>query len=210
MNDPSFVRTRENMSEFAHVSRTGKYFRQALGSLLKQAKDNRLTGRMNQVFARIKKLDTQSLRGQRQVAQGIIHPEGQHLLENFDFNKHAPLHQVLLKQVLVDTATAGIAIQGFIPKEDLAIPDGATHVALKSGHLNYDFNTASGDLQVSQELVLPIDMQSTDVLLAPTQLATGNGISCFLISILFYQEVNGHFYSLRNGRYNVLNILKVV
>lgn len=210
MNDPSFVRTRENMSEFTHIARTGKHFRQSLGGLLKQAKDNRLTGRMSQVLAQVKKLDHQSLRGQRQVAKGISVPEGKYLLENFDFNKYAPLQQVLLKQVVVDTATAGISIQGLIPLEDLNIPEGATHLAIKAAHLKYDFDTAGSDLQVSQELVLAIDMQSTDVQLAPSQLASGTGISFYLISILFYQEVNGNFYSLRNGRFNVLNILKIV
>jgi len=210
MNDPSYVRTRENMREFTHIAHTGKYFRQALGGLLKQAKDNKLTARMSKVFAQVKKLDSQSLRGQRQVSQGILQADGKHLLENFDFNRHAPLQQVLLKSVMVNPVTAEIDISDLIPLEDLNIPEGATHVSFIGAHLNYDFGTGISDLQVSNSLMLALDMQSTDVHLAPAQLASGTGTSFFLIHIIFYQEVNGHFYSLRNGMFNVLNILKVV
>ncbi len=210
MNDPSFVRTRENMSEFAHLARTGKYFRQAIGGLLQQAKDNKLTGRMTRTFSAVKKLDYSSSRGQRQVGIGMATPQGKQLLKGFDFNRHAPLMQVVLKPVAVDTATAAFTITDLVPLEDLRVPEGATHVHFSGAHLNYDFATHQSDLQMCQMMEVPLDMQTYQVSVAPQQLAAGNGLSFFLFFVSFYQEMNGHQYSLRNGMFNVLHIVDVV
>jgi hypothetical protein len=205
LKDPSFIRTRENMEEFGHVARTGKNFRLALGSVLKQAKDNKLTGRMTKVLSQIKKLDTQSLRGKRQISQGILGLAGKQLLVNFDFNRHATLQHVLIKPILVDETTATVSIANLIPLDDLRVPEGATHVYFSGAHLNYDFAANIADLQEFNTVVTTIDMQSSNITLQPSQLASGNGTSFIMISISFYQEVNGQHYSLRNGLFNILN-----
>ncbi|WP_052705271.1 hypothetical protein [Flavobacterium sp. 316] len=96
LNDPSFVRTRENGAEFAHSANAGKLLRLALGALVFKAKDSRLASRMLQTMSKIKNLDTTSLRGQRKVQVGITTTEGKQTLRGFDFNLNAPLKKCIV------------------------------------------------------------------------------------------------------------------
>jgi len=210
MNDPKFVRTRENMQEFAHINKSGKELRHALGSLLRRGKDGRVSSRLVSILSKIKKLDGVSARGKRQVNEGIQTAAGKLLLQGFDFNKRAPLRQILLKMYGLDTSNGQVNIPDFIPLEDLNTPEGATHVSISCGVLNYDFATGIGDLQMSNTLSLSIDMQTTQVQIQPSQMPTGSGVNMYIILIEFFQEVNGLQYSLRNGSFNVLHLLDVV
>lgn len=103
--DPSYVRTRENNSEFGHSNYSGKLLRSALGSMVFKAKDSKLSSRLMQVMSRIKNLDTTSNRGKRQVSIGISTPNGKLQLKGFDFNAYAKLQSVLFTPYTLDTAT---------------------------------------------------------------------------------------------------------
>jgi hypothetical protein len=71
-NDPNFIRTRENNSEFAHSGSSGKILRLAIASMLFKAKDSKLSSRMLQLMSQIKNLDTASTRGYRNVSNGSL------------------------------------------------------------------------------------------------------------------------------------------
>lgn len=210
MNDPNFVRTRENGAEFSHSGSSGKVLRQALGSMVFKAKDSKLSSRLLQVMARIKNLDSSSDRGKRQVSIGLATVEGKQLLKGFDFNRHAALNDVLYAPLNLDTATGVVTLANFITAEQLQLPQGATHVALQSAVLALDFATEISEIAYSNIVNLPINLTATSVTLTPTSVPTGGGVQLFLIMIAFYQEVNGTQYSLKNEGYNVLNILDVV
>lgn len=210
MNEPNFVRTRENGAEFSHSGSSGKILRQALGSMVFKAKDSKLSSRLLQVMARIKNLDTSSDRGKRQVSLGLTSAEGKQLLKGFDFNRHAALNDVLYAPFSLDTATGIVTITDFITAEQLQLPQGATHASLQSSVLALDFATEISEIAYSNIVNLPINLTSTTVTLTPTSVPTGSGVQLFLLMISFYQEVNGTQYSLKNEGYNVLNILEVV
>jgi hypothetical protein len=208
--DPNFVRTRENMNEFKLNSNAGKLLRLSLGSLVFKAKDARLSNRLMQTMSRIKNLDTTSVRGQRSVANGIATAEGKQYLSGFDFNSHARLDSVLFAEYTLDTENGEVAIDNFIPMDQLRFPEGATHVSFQSGVLNLDFNTGLDGLELSPVDNLPIDMTPSNITLMPATMPEGAGVTIFLFMISFFQEVNGVQYSLRNEEYNVLHIIEVV
>ena len=85
MNDPAFVRTRENLSEFSLNAKSGKALRQSISPLLHRAKDSKLSSRMLQLMNGIKNLDGSSARGERLVRLGLGSAEGKRLLKGFDF-----------------------------------------------------------------------------------------------------------------------------
>ena len=70
-NDPAFVRTRENGTEFAESAYAGKLLRVAVRNMLMNAKDGRVTSRLTQLMSKIKNYDTASVRGERKVAIGL-------------------------------------------------------------------------------------------------------------------------------------------
>ncbi|MBP1841355.1 hypothetical protein [Formosa algae] len=89
LNDPAFVRTRENNTEFAQSATSGKQLRHAITALLTDAKDNRMTSRLTQVMSRVKNADLTSARGQRKVSIGITTTDGKDAIKGFDFNSNA-------------------------------------------------------------------------------------------------------------------------
>lgn len=210
MNDPAFVRTRENGAEFGRIASSGKLLRNALGPLLVKAKDGKLTSRLVKVMGQIKNMDTQSARGLRNVAQGLNDVNAKLLLKGFDFNVKAPLGNVLNAAVGVDALTGEVSLASFNPMEQMRTAEGATHFSMQVGFLNLDYATGIFDLTTSDEIIYPLVQGLIAPVLTPNSVPTGSGVNFHVLLIEFFQEVNGVNYMLNNGAYNVLNILKVV
>lgn len=207
--DPNFVRTRENNTEFAQSAGSGKVLRLALGSLVFRAKDSNLSSRLMQVMSRIKNFDTTSSRGQRNVNTGIATVDGKLQLKGFNFNRNAPLQNVLFAPYDLDIATGKMSFTNLIPAEQLQFPQGATHFSLQSAVLKIDFDSTLSDINFSNIENLPINLTPSSPILTPGGIPAGIGVALFLLTISFYQEVNGVQYSLRNEEYNVLTVLEV-
>ncbi len=207
-NDPNFQRTRENGSEFGSSATAGKVLRNAVRNLMMNASDNRVTSRLTQVMTVIKNYDTTSARGERTVAIGIVDPAALALLKDFDFNDKAILSGVLFAPFIVTPATGEIAIPAFVPLNDIAYPGGATHVNMKAAYANVDFTNEISAIEYSPVTNLPIDGTNTPVSLVPAAVPAGAGTKFYLLLLEFFQEVNGIQYPLKNGAYNVLNIVE--
>lgn len=208
-NDPAFERTRENGSEFGHSATSGKLLRTSVRNLMIRAKDNRVSSRVTQVMTKVKNEDTGSVRGQRNVASGLSTPQGKEVLKGFDFNNRALLNSVLFAPYSLDNATGEIVIPDMIPTNDISYPGGATHVNLSSAFIKVDFEAGTHSIEYSPTVNLAIDTTSETQTLTPAAVPTGSGNDIYVILIEFFQEINGVQYPLKNGAYNVLNIIDV-
>lgn len=209
MNDPAFVRTRENGAEFSSITGSGKLLRTALGSMLFKAKDNRLTSRLVKTLAQVKNMDSTSVRGERNVGVGIGTAGAKTFLTGFDFNARASLGSVLNSAVSVDLPTGKVSIAAFNPMEQMQFPEGASHFSLQSGFLNLDFKTGIYKLTQSPELTFPLVQGIIIPVLTPTAVPAGIGVKMAVLLIEFFQEVNGVKYMLNNGAFNVLQLVAV-
>ncbi|SCY19443.1 hypothetical protein SAMN05192588_1606 [Nonlabens sp. Hel1_33_55] len=208
-NDPAFERTRENGSEFGQSASSGKLLRTSVRNLLLKAKDNRVTSRLTQKMAAIKNLDAISSRGQRNVYNGLSTDEGKNLLRGFDFNIKAKLGSVIFAPFVVDTTTGEISFSNMVPADSIAYPGGATHVSFRSAVANVDFEQSLHSVEYSDVMNYPIDSASVNVSLTPNAVPTGTGSQIHLLLVEFFQEINGIQYSLKNGAFNILNIVEV-
>src|SRR5690554_6866192 len=78
-NDPAFERTRENNAEFGASAKAGKLVRDGARALAMTAADSRLVSRFTQVMTKVKNLDTTSVRGQRNIVDGLLDPNAKNL-----------------------------------------------------------------------------------------------------------------------------------
>lgn len=209
MNDPAFARTRENGEEFGSIAGSGKLLRAALGPMVFRAKDSKLTSRLVKVLGQIKNMDTTSIRGKRNVAEGLNDAAAKAMLEGFDFNVRATMSAVMNAIVLVDVVTGTISISSFDPLQQMRSADGATHFSLQAGFLQLDFSTGAYELTQSDEIVYPLVPGVITPVLTPNEVPTLGGVSMHVLLIEFFQEVNGVRYLLNNGAFNVLNLVKV-
>lgn len=210
MNDPAFIRTRENIAEFGKTAQSGKLIRTSIGTMLNRAKDARMTSRMLGILSKVRQLDSNSVRGARSVDEGISTPNGKQLLKGFDFNNRAALQTVFRAPFNLNTSTGVVTIADFVPLDQLQVPEGATHASFRSAFINLDFQTGMFDTQYSPVVNIVLNMNITTITLTPLAIPSGNGTKFYLLLIEFFQEVNGVQYSLQNGAYNVLNLIDIV
>ncbi len=208
-NDPNFQRTRENGAEFGSSASAGKLLRNTVRNLMMNASDNRVTSRLTQVMTQIKNYDGTSVRGERNVGVGIADPLAMATIKGFDFNDKATLGSVLFAPYTVTVADGKIDFPAFTPVNDIFYPSGATHISLKSAFAIVDFANDTSAIEYSPVTNLAIDGTNTPFTLAPVAVPTGSGTKLYFLSIEYFQEINGVQYSLRNGSYNVLNIVEV-
>jgi hypothetical protein len=208
-SDPAFARTRENNSEFSNAATAGKTFRNAFRPVISLISDRSLVSRLTQSFRSVLNFDTTSARGERKVALGIVTPEGEAFLSNFNINSQAGLGQVLYKAFTLNATTKVLTIPQLLGVNDLVAPQGATHVTFKTSLANIDFDNGTYTYAESNAVVRALNAAASDVVLTPASIPAGTGVAVVCLSISFTQEVNGTQYSLKNGAYNVLAVVDV-
>ncbi|HMK27193.1 MAG TPA: hypothetical protein VK483_14270 [Chitinophagaceae bacterium] len=208
-SDPAFQRTRENNSEFGRAGKASKVLRNAIRSLLLNAKDAKVTGRLTAEMMKVIKADATSTRGMRNVIDGEVE-----LLEGFDFNINAKLGTTLYAPYTstIDRVTGAltVAIPSFIPGESITTPAGTTHFKIVSMGAEVDFENESFISDSKESGVLPWNNAATAALnLANAVTAASTHPLFLLLGIQFYQQVNGVNYPLKDGSFNALSLVKV-
>jgi hypothetical protein len=207
--DSAFQRTRENASEFGRAGKAGKVLRQSIRPLLQNAKDSRVTSRLTKLMMKVIKADATSTRGMRNVVDG----EAQ-LLQGFEFNVDATISAALYTQFVATinrvTGQLEVNMPAFIPKNDMVIPDGATHYKIVSAAAEIDFEAGTFVTQSSDSTILPWDANLTQALTLTNNVTPNSTHPLFLVvGIQFFQQVNNVNYSLKNGAFNALSLVKV-
>jgi hypothetical protein len=170
-NDPAFIRTRENNSEFGSSARYGKLTRDNLRPISMNATDGRVVARMTKIMTQIKNLDTTSIRGARNVGVAMATAQAKALLKGFEFNSDAMLSSMLFKPWAVNTTTGVITIAGLVPTLDLIYPEGATHVSFTGSYANINYATGVADVKLTNVQNLPITGTSSAITLTPGKTA---------------------------------------
>lgn len=208
-NDPAFQRTRENGAEFGSAGKAGKVLRTAIRGMLQNAKDPRVVSRLTTEMLKVIQADATSQRGLRNVIDGEAE-----LLEGFDFNINAKLGTTIYAPFTATINRAAgelkVDIPAFIPINMIAAPVGASHFKIVSAGVEVDFENESYVTDYSETAELPWDNVATAVINHVNNVTAASTKPLFLIlGIQFYQEVNGTKYSLKNGAFNSLSIVKV-
>jgi len=208
-NDPNFQRTRENGSEFGRAGKAGKILRNAVRGLLQNAKDGRVVSRLTTEFVKVIQADVTSQRGLRNVIDGETE-----LLQGFDFNLNAKLGTTIYAPytTTINRATGELTVNipAFVPLNMIAAPGGTTHFKIVSAAAEIDFENETFVTDSKETGQLPWDSVATAVINHVNNVTANSTHPLFLIlGIQFYQEVNGMKYSLKNGAYNALAIVKV-
>lgn len=208
-SDPAFDRTRENNAEFGRAGKAGKLVRKTFSTLLQNAKDRKVVSRLTKEMMKVIKADATSNRGLRNVVDGEAE-----LLQGFNFNSNAILGSTLYAgytpSIDRPTGVLEINIPAFIPATGLAVPEGATHFKLVSAGAEIDFEKESATAAASETGILPIDTNLTAPVTLSNQVTAASTHPLFLLlGIQFFQEVNGKYYTLKNGAFNALTISRV-
>jgi hypothetical protein len=214
---PGFIRTRENMSEFAACAMTGKSVRIGLSAIMKQMTDSQFTGRLTAIMKKINIEDGSEARGQRAV---LVSLQPQYL-KGLDFNRNISFNGIfsapfsLTPNVLRNESV--LSVPAFNPLNYLNIPSGATHFRIinaVSVISDFVYNSATGSYEPAEPVLnelsniaysdyTPVDVVTAliDVTAtlpgAPT--LTTNVSVLGSIGIEFYQQVGVNYYLFNAG-----------
>ncbi|MGV9005023.1 hypothetical protein [Flavobacterium sp.] len=208
-SDPAFQRTRENGAEFGRAGKAGKILRTALRPLLINSADGRMVSRLTQRMMKVIQADATSERGLRNVIDGEAE-----LLFGFEFNIRGKLGTSLYAPFVgaIDRATGEITVDlaAFVPINMIAAPSGTTHYKIISAGAEVDFEAETYVVSTSETAILPWDATPSAVISQTNAVTAASTKPLFLaVGIEFYQQVNGQMYSLKNGSFNPLSLVKV-
>lgn len=208
-SDPAFQRTRENGSEFGRAGKGGKLIRMALRTLMRDAKDGRVTSRLLKVLMDIIKTDTTNERGLRALQNGELGK-----LKGFDFNINGKLDTSLYTPYTVSTDRAAGSLQiqlpAFTPNIGIEAPEGTTHFKLVAAMSELDFENNAFVFDGSESGILPWNAEEIAALDLIASVTANSTLPLLqVMGISFYQEVNGQMYPLKNGAYNALNVIGI-
>jgi len=208
-NDPAFQRTRENGSEFGRAGKAGKVLRTTLRTLLLNSSDSRVVGRLTKSMIKVIQADATNDRGLRNVIDGEAE-----LLTGFEFNIRGKLGTSLFAPYTgtIDRASGEISVDipSFVPLSMIAAPGGTTHFKIISAGAEIDFEAETFVVNTSETAILAWDATPTAVINQVNAVTANSSKPLFLaLGVVFYQEVNGSMYSLKNGAYNPLALVQV-
>jgi hypothetical protein len=208
-NDPAFQRTRENGEEFGRAGKAGKLLRTAFRALLQNTADSRMVSRMTADFMKVIQADATNDRGLRNVIDGEAE-----LLEGFEFNIKGKLgtsiYAPFTASINRTTGALEVTMPSYVPVNMIAAPGGSTHYKLISAGAEVDFEAETFVSDTSESAVLAWDAAATTALTLTNNVTAASTKPLFLVlGIEFYQQVNGSMYSLKNGAYNALALVKV-
>ncbi len=208
-NDPAFARTRENGAEFGRAGKAGKMLRTAFRSLLQNTADSKMVSRLTADFVKVIQADATNDRGQRNVIDGEVE-----MLSGFEFNLRGKLGTTIYAPYTANIDRAAgkleVSIPVFVPINMVAAPAGSTHFKIISAGAEVDFENETFTVDTADSAIIAWDATATTLLTLTNNVTANSTKPLFLVlGIEFYQQVNGSMYSLKNGAYNALALVKV-
>ena len=214
---PGFIRTRENMSEFAACANAGKSIRVGLSALMRQMTDSQFTGRLTAIMKKINIEDGSEARGQRAI---LVSQQPQYL-KGLDFNRNVSFKGVFNAPFTLTVNAARneskLEVLAFNPLNLMSIPSGASHFRIINSISvisDFVYNSATGAYEPAQPALnelsniaysdyIPVDAVTTDLTLvaslpgAPTMATDVAVLGC--VGIEFYQQVGVTYYLFNAG-----------
>ncbi|MDY0217598.1 MAG: hypothetical protein RBS19_11655 [Bacteroidales bacterium] len=209
-NDPSMVRVRENAAEFKNVSQSAKRLWDTLRPFTANNKDSKSYLRLRSIMNELKKMDTTSLRGERDALNGLTEAAGKQLLKGFNFNSKSQLDSILFKQFELNTDSGKLMMEQFNPSIHLASEPSSTHYSITLCKADIDINSGKSELAMSNVHQAAVNGSTEDVVLQLETTTHINGLQLFVLQIAFYQEMNGQLYPLKDKAHNASKIIDVL
>jgi hypothetical protein len=214
LTDPSFARTRENLTEFGGSATGAKALRHALSSALMGMSDRYMSNRLLKVFKEINLKGTGS-RGQRTIALSA----NRSLLNGFEFNQNVHFSSVFdapfSSAINTSRTQATITVPAFLPSSFINVPEGATHFQLVAAIgvvSDYAYNPVSKHYEPTDPVLNMLNAGAAGAITAlnvttavnfslmaaltgtPTMTATVTDVVCF--GIQFFQQIGSVNYLL--------------
>ncbi len=209
MNSLESEGTRNTMTEFTNYTKSTALLKRGIKDAINKVRDSGAHNRLMSIISDIKNSDDLHPRKWKTVASGILQEESKDMLRNFEFNAFAPLHNLLLKEYILNKEEGILNINGFVPKEGFKTTKDTNKAGLRLYWSKVDFESFENHTEISEQLLIPLNKVPIDVNLTIITSPGGTGTNVFTLELLYYQEVNGKLYQVNNREFKSLKIIGV-
>ena len=209
LTDKKFAGSRRASTEFGAAATYGKLLRTAVLGTLRNEGDSKLHSRMLKFMYDILKTDTASAHGKRRPDLGRFE-----MLSGFEFNIKNELVRTLLVQYRahVDRAAGEAVIEfpAFEPREDLLVPEGATHFKCLSAAAELDFKRNKLSVTTAESEYFAVRANEIAPFTLSQHFSPAGTLPVILVlGIRFYDLVNGNYNQLHADDFNAVRIVAV-
>lgn len=203
---PEYARVRENGSEFGHVAKVCKNFRQGLKADLRAMGIEKVHNRLVSLFHDIMQLDMVSKRGKRTVANGLQSPTANALLEAFELHPTEAFSRHFPYSISVDLTEGILTVPHFAPNL-LSVPVGTTHLFLQFWIAGMDSELKEfSKVQYSEALSILLTPSGTSIPLTLSCAVPEAPLLFYGMKLNYIQETNGTFHPLFGTKMKILGI----
>jgi hypothetical protein len=208
-NEPNFVLTRQNYSEFGRACFAGKVLRMAMRPKVVPLMNKRMVNRTSPVMMKVIQSDSTHPRGQRMVNQGDVA-----LFTGFEFNNTRRLADTFnapfSTQIDRLNGTFSAAVPAFVPGEMIAAPENATHCRLGiiGAEIDFEKHKFTSAHSTSHEIALGTQAQA-DLSLHIKIKINGSYPLFLAFGIEFLKQEKDCFLPLNKDHDNVLTLARV-
>jgi hypothetical protein len=194
-NDPKMEKVRGNTTEFGRCSTVKRLIREGIDPFFGNYKDPTLHARMMTLVTSIKNCDIQHEHGKRRVDSGLQTDLGQLLLKRFDFIPECKIFDYLLPNSSFEWNTEIMTLTNLEMHQQMfgAI---ATHLELKLGVLNIDFENKTSRLEVLSSYLFVPNMIKTTHILKPETPIKLEGINLLIAGVQRFEVMNSVLYEI--------------
>jgi hypothetical protein len=160
--DLKYARTRENATEFGVVSRLGKLIRTSLKEVLPKSNNLDVCNGLTRVLRKIMCCNEVSERGKRSLKNGFETAGGRALFAGYDFNPNGLFRNVFKGNYRFDTSSKLMQVAPFQTAEVFVFPEGANCVGLRMGVLQFDFETSTTLLKLTDWSLFGLESSITE------------------------------------------------
>lgn len=204
--EPAFEKTRKLNTDFGKGSSAAKLIRTAFAAPLLDSSTPTTVNRLTQELYKIVQADTINSNGSR-----IVQDSNMGLLTGFDFNDNCFLKSIFRGKYSVDADSEKqeltVRIPAFTGPRIVSAPIGSTHFKVFTHVAAFDFanNDYSFYSSSSSDLV-SVKGNFPDTELTHT-IPVDHGILVTVMGIVFYQDMSGEVYKLRNKAFSPLKVI---
>jgi hypothetical protein len=210
LKDPSFQRTRWNMTEFGACSKAASLIHRGINYQTSIVKDGSCYNRLMSTMNTIKDMDVLHPRGLRTVMGGLMNEAALNPLKNFSLNIAASMKSKLQVNMEIDTSNGSICLKKFNPARQLLRPDASVQVCFQSTWLQVDLDGDYHDKTMSDDVYLPILNLADDFVIPISIPLTKQGLNLLLLQVSYYEsDGNGGLIPFNDMKWNPWSIVGV-
>ena len=209
-DDPKYVKSRENASEFGAVTGLCKALRMALLEGLPKSNNLQVVNGLTIIMRKVMCCDTIAQRGNRCLKNGFASPGGKSLFTGYDFNPSGLLRNTFKGNYRFDAPKRQLVFDSFVTSEAFVFPEGADAVGLRLGAMRFDFGSSAGFYTLTDLALYGFDSRITESLqLGLEDFPDGEGVVFYLLEVAFFVENAGTFISIPKNDTKVVFVLGV-